>query len=63
MTKEECLHAYDMGNFYRVPADNRDLNYEKYFETGHIEKAGLEEFTSDNAERLSVEQVKQNCYH
>lgn len=58
LTKEECLHAYDMGNFYRVPADNRDLNYEQYFETGHIEKTELEEFTSDNAERLSVNQVK-----
>lgn len=58
LTKEECLHAYDMGNFYRVPADNRDLNYEQYFETGHIEKTELEEFTSDNAERLNVNQVK-----
>ncbi len=58
LTKEECLYAYDMGNFYRVPADNRDLNYEQYFETGHIEKTELDEFTSDNAERLNVNQVK-----
>lgn len=59
LTKEECLHAYDMGRFYRVPADNRDLNYEQYFEKGHMEKASLDEFTSDNTERLDVEQVKQ----
>ncbi len=59
LTKEECLHAFDCGNFYRVPADNRDLNYEQYFEKGHTEKALLEEFNSDNAQRLSVEQVKE----
>lgn len=59
LTKEECLHAYDMGDFYRVPADNRDLNYEQYFEQGHIEKAKLDEFTSDNTKRLNVEQVKE----
>jgi UDP-glucose 4-epimerase len=58
LTKEECMHATDMGNFYRVPADNRDLNYEQYFEQG---KAGakLEEFTSDNTTRLNVEQIKE----
>lgn len=59
LTKEECLHAYDLGNFYRVPADNRDLNYEQYFEVGQVEKAKLDEFTSDNTEQLSVEQVKE----
>jgi len=59
LTKEECLHAFDMGNFYRVPADNRDLNYEQYYEKGHTEKAKLGEFTSDNTERLNVEQVKE----
>jgi len=59
LTKEECLHAYDMGNFYRVPADNRDLNYEQYFEQGHIEKSRLDEFTSDNTKRLDTEQVKE----
>ncbi len=58
LTKEECLHAFDMGNFYRVPADNRDLNYEQYYEKGHTEKAQLTEFTSDNTEILNVEQVK-----
>ena len=59
LTKEECLHAFDLGNFYRVPADNRDLNYEQYFEEGHVEKAKIEEFTSDNTEILDVEQVKE----
>ena len=59
LTKEECLHAYDMGNFYRVPADNRDLNYEQYFEQGHTEKSRLDEFTSDNTKRLDTEQVKE----
>ena len=59
LTKEECLHAYDMGNFYRVPADNRDLNYEQYFEQGHTENSRLDEFTSDNTKRLDTEQVKE----
>lgn len=59
LTKEECLHAFDLGNFYRVPADNRDLNYEQYFETGKIEKAAISEFTSDTTELLNVGQVKE----
>lgn len=59
LTREECLHAFDMGDFYRVPADNRDLNYEKYFEKGKVEKAQLEEFTSDNTMMLDVKQVKE----
>ena len=57
LTKEECLHAQDLGNFYRVPADNRDLNYEQYYEQGHIEQVKLEEFTSNNTKILNVEQV------
>lgn len=59
LTKEECIHAYDLGNFYRVPADNRDLNYGKYFEIGKTEKVALTEFTSDNTVRLNIEQVKE----
>lgn len=59
LTKEECLHAQDLGDFYRVPADNRDLNYEQYFENGKKEKAALTEFTSDNTTILNVEQVKE----
>ena len=57
--REECMHAFDLGNFYRVPADNRDLNYEQYYEKGQVEKAKLEEFTSDNTTILNVEQVKE----
>ena len=59
LTKEECMHAYDLGNFYRVPADNRDVNYEQYVEKGQVEKAKLTEFTSDNTTMLDVEQVKE----
>lgn len=59
LTREECLHAFDLGNFYRVPADNRDLNYEQYFEKGKIEPANISEFTSDNTQILGVEEVKQ----
>jgi UDP-glucose 4-epimerase len=59
LTREECPHAFDLGNFYRVPADNRDLNYEQYFEQGKTEKVTLEEFTSDNTTRLNVEEIKE----
>ena len=59
LTREECLHATDLGNFYRVPADNRDLNYEQYFEKGKTEKVTLDEFTSDNTIQLNVEQIKE----
>lgn len=59
LTREECLHASDLGGFYRVPADNRDLNYEQYFEQGRTGKATLGEFTSDNAVQLSIAQIKE----
>jgi len=58
LTKEECLHAYDLGDFYRVPADNRDLNYEQYFEEGNTQGAILSEFNSNNTNILNLEQVK-----
>lgn len=58
LTKEECAKAVDMGDFYRVPADNRDLNYDKYFTEGDVKKATIEEFNSDNAERLDLGQTK-----
>lgn len=58
LTNEECAKAVDMGNFYRVPADNRDLNYDKYFTDGNAQRNILTEFNSDNTERLTVEQVK-----
>lgn len=58
LTNEECAGALDMGGFYRVPADKRDLNYDKYFSEGNIEQAKLSEFNSNNTELLTVEQVK-----
>ena len=58
LTNEECAKAEDMGNFYRVPADNRDLNYDKYFKDGDVKRATLTEFNSDNTKRLSLEETK-----
>lgn len=58
LTKEEAAKAIDMGNFYRVPADNRDLNYDKYFKEGDINRATIEEFNSDNSYRLNLEETK-----
>ncbi len=59
LTNEECAKAVDMGNFYRVPADNRDLNYDKYFTDGNAQRNILTEFNSDNTARLSLEEVKE----
>lgn len=59
LTNEECAHAADMGNFYRVPADNRSLNYDKYFTEGDENRNPLTEFNSNNTELLSVMQVKE----
>jgi len=59
LTKEECAHAEDLGNFYRVPADNRDLNYGKYFEEGKPERPVLTEFNSNNTRILNLEEVKE----
>ena len=58
LTNEECGNAIDLGNFYRVPCDKRDLNYDKYLKTGDTERNILTEFNSNNTELLSVEQVK-----
>jgi len=58
LTNEECAIAIDMGNFYRIPRDNRDLNYAKYFVDGDTERNLLTEFNSNNTEILDVEQVK-----
>lgn len=59
LTNEECSNAIDMGNFYRVPCDKRDLNYDKYFKYGDVERDKLSEFNSNNTELLSVEEVKE----
>ena len=58
LTNEECANAEDLGNFYRVPCDKRDLNYDKYYKDGDIERNPLSEFNSNNTELLDVEQVK-----
>jgi UDP-glucose 4-epimerase len=59
LTNEECAHAIDMGNFYRVPADKRDLNYDKYFKVGDQERTKLSEFNSSNTMLLTVEETKE----
>ena len=59
LTKEEAAKAVDMGNFYRVPADNRDLNYDKYFKEGDAKQATIDEFNSDNTRRLNLEETKE----
>lgn len=59
LTNEECSHAVDMGNFYRVPCDKRGLNYDKYFKEGDTERTKLTEFNSNNTQLLTVEQVKE----
>jgi len=58
LTNEECAKAEDMGNFFRVPADNRTLNYDKYFTEGNIEREVLTEFNSNNTKLLNVEETK-----
>ena len=59
LTNEECANAVDMGDFYRVPSDNRGLNYDKYFKDGNVDRNPLTEFNSNNTELLNVEQVKE----
>lgn len=58
LTNEECAHAIDLGNFYRVPCDKRGLNYDKYFTQGNTERAKLSEFNSNNTRLLTVEETK-----
>lgn len=59
LTNEECAGAVDMGDFYRVPSDKRDLNYDKYFKEGDNQRNHLSEFNSNNTELLNVGQVKE----
>jgi UDP-glucose 4-epimerase len=59
LTKEEYLHAEDLGDFYRVPADKRDLNYDKYFIDGDVQLSCAEEYNSHNTYRLTVEEIKE----
>lgn len=59
LTNEECARAEDMGEYFRVPADQRDLNYDKYFKEGSVERTKLSEFNSNNTRILNVEEVKE----
>ncbi|SCP96263.1 polysaccharide biosynthesis protein [Anaerobium acetethylicum] len=59
LTNEECAHAIDMGDFFRVPADERDLNYDKYFKIGNQERSTITEFNSSNTVLLNVEEIKE----
>ena len=59
LTNEECANTIDLGNFYRVPSDMRDLNYDKYFKVGDKQRNTLTEFNSSNTQLLNVEQVKE----
>jgi len=58
VSSEEMVKAEDLGNYYRIPADNRDLNYSKFFVEGDLKIASLNDYTSHNTERLNVEGVK-----
>lgn len=59
ISREEMLKAEDMGDYYRIPADNRDLNYEQYFSEGNETLSQVEDYTSHNTKRLSVSEVKE----
>ncbi len=59
LTNEECVRAIDLGNFYRVPCDSRNLNYDKYFTEGDTKRATLSEFNSNNTQLLNKEQIKE----
>ena len=59
LTNEECERAEDLGDYFRVPADQRDLNYDKYFKEGSTKRNTLSEFNSNNTRILNVEEVKE----
>lgn len=59
LSREEMAHAEDRGGYYRVPADNRDLNYSKYFSDGEEKISTLDDYTSHNTQRLNIDQIKQ----
>jgi len=59
LSREESMVAQDMGDFYRVPADKRELNYDKYFVEGDQRLSSIEEYNSHNTERLQIEQIKE----
>jgi UDP-glucose 4-epimerase len=58
LTREEVIKAEDLGDYYRIPADNRDLNYANYFSEGEVDMSTIEDYHSHNTERLDVEGMK-----
>jgi UDP-N-acetylglucosamine 4,6-dehydratase len=58
LTKEEAAAAVDLGDFYRIPADTRDLNYDKYFSQGDIKIGLVEEYNSNNTEQMNINDIK-----
>ena len=59
LTREEMVKAIDLGDYYMVPSDNRDLNYSKYFSNGKIEFSEAQDYTSHNTQRLNKEEMKE----
>jgi UDP-N-acetylglucosamine 4,6-dehydratase len=59
ISREEMAHAINLGEYFRIPADNRDLNYAKYFSEGEERISGLDDYTSHNTRRLNVQQTKE----
>lgn len=59
VNREDMLKAEDMGNYYRIPADTRDLNYEQYFSEGNTKESTIEEYHSHNTHRLDVGGMKE----
>ena len=59
LSREEKIKAEDLGNYYRVPADNRDLNYDKFFVDGDIETSTIDDYTSHNTHRLGIAEIKE----
>jgi UDP-glucose 4-epimerase len=59
VSREEMARAQDLGSYYRIPADSRDLNYDRYFVEGETSISGIDDYTSHNTRRLDREQVKQ----
>jgi UDP-glucose 4-epimerase len=59
LTREEMVHAEDLGSYYRIPADTRDLNYDKYFENGDEDISYGWEYNSHNTERIDIPQIKE----
>jgi UDP-N-acetylglucosamine 4,6-dehydratase/5-epimerase len=58
LNREELAYAQDLGGYYRIPVDARDLNYNKYFVEGEQQISGKEDYTSNNTKILNVEEIK-----